>query len=221
MSVFQRQFAGHPYYYTPAALCERGMAVLRCNPRGSSGYGKRFRFANLRDWGGGDYRDLQQGVDVVIDSGIADPERLGICGWSYGGYMTSWSITQTHRFKAASIGAPVTNPMSFSGTADIPSFVPGFFGGEPWEDLAFYQAHSPIFQVQHVQTPALIQHGDADARVPLEQGLQYYNALQRRGIPVEMYIYPRQGHAINEPRLLADALERNLGWFAAKLGVGQ
>ncbi|MDQ3249716.1 MAG: S9 family peptidase [Chloroflexota bacterium] len=217
MSVFQRQFAGQPYYYTPAALCERGIAVLRCNPRGSSGYGKRFRFANLRDWGGGDYRDLQQGVDTVLALGIADSDRLGICGWSYGGFMTSWTITQTQRFKAASIGAPVTNPVSFIGTSDIPSFIPNFFGAEAWEDPDFYAAHSPLAQVQHVQTPAIIQHGDADVRVPLEQGLQFYIALQRRGVPVEMYIYPRQGHAINEPRLLADALQRNLDWFTTLL----
>ncbi len=215
--VFQRQFAGYPYYYTPAALCELGIAVLRCNPRGSGGYGKQFRFANMRDWGGGDYRDLQQGVDEVVAMGIADPARLGICGWSYGGFMTSWTITQTHRFKAASIGAPVTNPMSFNGTADIPGFIPNYFGAEAWEDPAFYAAHAPIAHVQNVQTPAIIQHGDADVRVPLEQGLQYYNALQRRGVPVEMYIYPRQGHALSEPRLLADALRRNLEWFSEKL----
>lgn len=215
--VFQRQFAGYPYYYTPAALCERGIAVLRCNPRGSSGYGKRFRFANMRDWGGGDYNDLQQGVDTVLAMGIADPERLGICGWSYGGFMTSWTITQTHRFKAASIGAAVTNPMSFNGTADIPSFIPNYFGAEAWEDPAFYAAHSPIAHVQNVQTPAIMQHGDADIRVPLEQGLQYYNALHRRGVPVEMYIYPRQGHALNEPRLLVDAMRRNLDWFTKML----
>jgi dipeptidyl aminopeptidase/acylaminoacyl peptidase len=217
MSIFQRQYVGHPYYYTPAALCECGIAVLRCNPRGSSGYGKTFRFANRHDWGGGDYRDLQQGVDTVIDLGIADPERLGICGWSYGGFMTSWTITQTERFKAASIGAAVTNPMSFNATADIPGFIPDYFGAEAWEDLTFYQAHSPIFHVHNVQTPSILQHGDADARVPLEQGLQFFNALKRRGVPVEMYIYPRQGHAITEPRLLADALARNLEWFTEML----
>jgi dipeptidyl aminopeptidase/acylaminoacyl peptidase len=217
MSIFQRQFAGAPYYYTPAALCERGIAVLRCNPRGSGGYGKTFRFANRQDWGGGDYRDLQQGVDTVIGMDIADPARLGVCGWSYGGFMTSWTITQTDRFKAASIGAPVTNPMSFSATADIPSFIPDYFGCEPWQDLPFYMAHSPIFHVEKVVTPAIIQHGDADERVPLEQGLQFYNGLKRRGVPVEMYIYPRQGHAINEPWLLADALRRNLEWFVEQL----
>lgn len=216
-SIFQRQFVGTPYYYTPAALCERGIAVLRCNPRGSGGYGKAFRFANRQDWGGGDFHDLQQGVDTIIAMGIADPTRLGVCGWSYGGFMTSWTITQTDRFKAASIGAPVTNAMSFNATADIPSFIPDYFGCEAWQDLPFYQAHSPVFHAHQVVTPALIQHGDADERVPLEQGLQFYNVLRRRGIPVEMYIYPRQGHAINEPRLLADALQRNLDWFTHHL----
>jgi dipeptidyl aminopeptidase/acylaminoacyl peptidase len=217
MSIFQRQFAGTPYYYTPAALCERGIAVLRCNPRGSGGYGRDFRYANLNDWGGGDFRDLMQGVDLVIEQGIADPARLGICGWSYGGYMSSWAITQTNRFVAASIGAPVTNLISFIGTSDIPSFVPGFFGGEFWERADLMSERSPLFQAHKAKTPSIIQHGDADERVPLEQGLQYYMALERNGVPVEMYIYPRQGHAITEPHLLADAIQRNLEWFTAKL----
>lgn len=217
MSVFQRQFTGTPYYYNPAALCERGIAILRCNPRGSGGYGRDFRYANMEDWGGGDFRDLMQGVETVIVQGIADPARLGICGWSYGGYMSSWAITQTDRFIAASIGAPVTNLISFIGTSDIPSFVPGFFGGEFWESTDLMIERSPLFQAHKANTPAIIQHGDADERVPLEQGLQYYMALERRNVPVEMYIYPRQGHAIGEPHLVVDAIQRNLEWFTAKL----
>lgn len=215
--VFQRQYAGTPYYYPPAALCEQGIALLRCNPRGSSGYGRDFRFANVEDWGGGDFRDLMQMVDAVIEAGIADPERLGICGWSYGGYMTSWSITQTHRFKAASIGAPVTNLVSFIGTSDIPGFIPGYFGGEIWERGDLLHARSPLYQVHKARTPALVQHGEADERVPLEQGLQYAMGLERNGIPVETILYPRQGHAISEPRLLMDAIARNLAWFGARL----
>lgn len=216
-SVFQRQFAGQPYYYTPAALAERGIAVLRCNPRGSGGYGLAFREANIRDWGGADYRDLMQGVDLVIEQGIADPDRLGVAGWSYGGFMTSWIITQTDRFKVASIGAPVTNLVSFIGTADIPSFIPSYFRSEHWEDRDLYHERSPLYQAHKVKTPAMIQHGDADERVPLEQGLQYYMALERNGVPVDLYIYPRQPHAISEPRLLADAIRRNLAWFTARL----
>ena len=217
MALFYRQFSAVPYYYTPTAFCERGIAMLRINPRGSGGYGASFREANRRDWGGGDYRDLMQGVDKVIEMGIADAARLGVCGWSYGGFMTSWIITQTNRFRAASIGAPVTNPMSFTGTADIPGFIEDFFGANHWEDLGFYRDHSPIFHVANVETPALIQHGDADVRVPIEQGLQFYNALHRRGIEVEMHVYPRQGHAIEEPKLLMHAMAVNLAWFTERL----
>jgi dipeptidyl aminopeptidase/acylaminoacyl peptidase len=219
MGVFQAAFSGLPYYYTPTAFCELGCAVLRANPRGSSGYGKEFRFANILDWGEGDYRDLMQGVDTVLEMGIADPDRLGVCGWSYGGFMSSWVITQTHRFQAASIGAPVTNPISFNATADIPSFIPDFYGGEAWEAESFYRDHSPLVHAHNVRTPAIIQHGDADTRVPLEQGLQFYHVLSRIQVPVELFVYPRQGHAILEPRLLIDAMQRNLTWFSQRLNL--
>ena len=127
--VFVRSFTGVPTVYPVAIFAARGYAVLRCNVRGSSGYGRAFRYANYRDWGGADYRDIMSGVDALVARGIADPERLGVMGWSYGGYMTSWIVTQTRRFKAASVGAGVTNLMSFTGTADIPSFIPDYFGG--------------------------------------------------------------------------------------------
>ena len=133
--VFVRSFTGTAGTYPIAAFAARGYAVLRANPRGSSGYGKAFRYANHADWGGGDYRDLMTGVDHVIAMGVADPDRLGVMGWSYGGFMTSWVITQTKRFKAASAGAAVTNLMSFTGATDIPGFVPDYFGGEYWDHL--------------------------------------------------------------------------------------
>jgi dipeptidyl aminopeptidase/acylaminoacyl peptidase len=113
----------------------------------------------------------------------------------------------------------VTNLVSFIGTADIPSFIPGYFAGEFWERTDLYLARSPLFQAHKANTPSILQHGDADERVPLEQGLQYYMVLERRGVPVEMFLYPRQGHAITEPNLLADAMDRNLTWFTAKLGA--
>ncbi len=141
-----------------------------------------------------------------------------MCGWSYGGYMTSWTITQTQRFEPPPSAPRSTNPLHFSGSADLPSFI-DFFNGEFWERPDFYRQHSPLSYVQNVQTPSIIQHGAADERVPLEQGLILFNALSRRGVPVDMYIYPRQGHAINEPRLLADAIQRNLDWFSAMLGT--
>jgi dipeptidyl aminopeptidase/acylaminoacyl peptidase len=196
-----------------AVFASRGYAVLRGNVRGSSGYGRAFRHANYKDWGGGDYQDILSGVDALVARGVADPDRLGVMGWSYGGYMTSWIITQTQRFKAASVGAGVTNLMSFSGTADIPSFIPDYFGGEFWDDLESWRKHSAMFHVKGVKTPTLIQHGEADLRVPVSQGYELYNALKRQGVATKMVVYPRQPHAIQEPRLQLDAMERNLEWF--------
>ena len=161
------------------------------------------------------------GVDELVARGLADPERLGIMGWSYGGYMTSWAITQTDRFKAACIGAAITNLVSFNGTADIPSFVPDYLGGEYWERLAPYLERSPLFQAERVRTPALIQHGAEDIRVPLGQGRELYNALRRRGIPVELVIYPRQGHSVEEPRLLIDLRRRSVEWLVRWLGASE
>jgi dipeptidyl aminopeptidase/acylaminoacyl peptidase len=211
--VFTQAFTASRGIYPIAAFAAQGIAVLRPNPRGSSGYGKAFRYANRKDWGGGDYRDLMAGVDHVIATGVADPERLGVMGWSYGGYMTSWTITQTRRFKAASVGAGVTNLMSFNGTADIPSFVPDYFGAEYWENLDLYRAHSAMFQVKGVTTPTLILHGEADVRVPLSQGYEFYNALKRQQVPVKMVTYPRQPHGPNEPKFVLDIGQRLLEWF--------
>jgi len=214
-SVFVRSFAGGPSPYPVAGFATRGYAVLRANPRGSSGYGYEFRNANYRDWGVGDYQDMMSGVDALIARGVADPDRLGIMGWSYGGYMTSWVITQTRRFKAASVGAGVTNLMSFTGTADIPGFLPDYFGGEFWEEggLDRWRRHSAMFNVKGVSTPTLIQHGEQDLRVPISQGYELYNALKRQHVPVKMVVYPRTPHGIQEPKLMLDALTRNLEWF--------
>jgi dipeptidyl aminopeptidase/acylaminoacyl peptidase len=211
--VFMRSFTGVPSPYPVAVFASRGYAVLRCNVRGSSGYGRDFRHANYKDWGGGDYQDILSGVDALVAKGVADPDRMGVMGWSYGGYMTSWIITQTQRFKAASVGAGVTNLISFAGTADIPSFIPDYFGGEFWDDLESWRKHSAMFHVKDVKTPTLIQHGEADLRVPVSQGYELYNALKRQGVPTKMVVYPRQPHAIQEPRLQLDAMVRNLEWF--------
>jgi dipeptidyl aminopeptidase/acylaminoacyl peptidase len=211
--VFTRSFVGMPGVYPMVVFAERGYALLRVNPRGSSGYGRKFRYANYRDWGGGDYHDIMAGVDHVIGLGVADPDRLGIMGWSYGGYMTSWVITQTNRFKAASVGAGVTNLMSFTGTADIPGFVPDYFGGEYWDVFDRWRSRSAMFNVKGVTTPTLIQHGEQDLRVPISQGYELYNALIRQGVTTKMVVYPRQPHGLQEPKLIKDAMERNLDWF--------
>lgn len=216
--VFQQTFIGGRGVYPLATFASHGFAILRPNPRGSSGYGKEFRYANMRDWGFGDYQDLMAGVDRVIEMGVADPERLGVMGWSYGGFMTSWIVTQTSRFKAASAGAPVTNLMSFNGTADIPGFIPDYFGGQFWEVMDLYQKHSPIFNVKSVTTPTMIQQGDADVRVPISQGYEFYNALKVKGVPTRMLVLPRQPHGPTEPKMQMAAMKANLEWFEKYLG---
>ena len=218
--VHQRRHLAYPDRHCDVlALAERGFAVLRVNPRGSSGYGPAFRFANYQDWGGGDFGDIMAGVDALVSQGVADPDRLAIMGWSYGGYMTSWAITQTDRFCAACVGAGVTNLMSFTGTADIPGFLPDYLGVEFWDDLERYRQHSALFNVRNVTTPTLIQHGDADVRVPLSQGRELYNALKRQGCVVEMAVYPRQGHAVSEPRMRIDVRKRPVEWFVKWIGA--
>jgi dipeptidyl aminopeptidase/acylaminoacyl peptidase len=216
--VFQRSFIGGRGAYPLATFASLGYAILRVNPRGSSGYGTEFRRGNIKDWGGGDYQDLMTGVDRVIEMGVADPDRLGVMGWSYGGFMTSWIVTQTHRFKAASAGAPVTNLMSFNGTADIPAFVPDYFGGQFWEAWDLYQKHSPIFNVKGVTTPTMIQQGDADVRVPISQGYEFYNALKVQGVPTRMLVLPRQPHGPTEPKMQLAAMKANVEWFEKYLG---
>ena len=216
--VFQQSFIGGRGVYPLATFSSRGFAILRSNPRGSSGYGTEFRRANMKDWGMGDYQDLMAGVDRVIEMGVADPERLGVMGWSYGGFMTSWIVTQTSRFKAASAGAPVTNLMSFNGTADIPAFIPDYFGGQFWEVMDLYQKHSPIFNVKNVTTPTMIQHGEADVRVPISQGYEFYNALKVKGVPARMLVLPRQPHGPNEPKMQLVTMKANLEWFEKYLG---
>ena len=217
--VFQQTFIGGRGVYPLATFAARGYAILRANPRGSSGYGLEFRRANMRDWGGADYQDLMTGVDRVIEMGVADPERLGVMGWSYGGFMTTWIVTQTHRFKVASAGAPVTNLMSFNGTADIPAFVPDYFGGQFYDAMDLYQKHSPIFQVKGVTTPTMIEHGEADVRVPISQGYEFYNALKVQGVPTRMIVLPRQPHGPNEPKMQLAVMKANLEWFDKYIGA--
>lgn len=204
--------------YPIQAFAQEGYAILRPNPRGSSGYGKDFRFANYNDWGFGDYEDLMTGVDRVIELGVAHPDSLCVMGWSYGGYMTSFIITKTKRFKAASVGAGITNLVSFTGTADIPSFIPDYMGGEPWDNTEAYIKHSAMFHIKGVTIPTQILHGEQDRRVPLSQGQELYNALKRQGCQTEMIVYPRSSHSPGEPKFIEDIGNRILVWFNRHLG---
>jgi len=212
MGVFSESFIGRGGIYPLATFAARGYAILRCNIRGSGGYGKKFRYANLDDWGGRDYEDLMAGVDHVIAMGVADPGRMAVMGWSYGGYMTSWVIGQTQRFKAAVVGAGVTNLWSFTGTSDITGFLPDYFSGEPWENFDAYRKHSPMSHVRNATTPTLVLHGEADVRVPVTQGYELYNALKRKGVTTKMVAYPRTPHGPREPKFQLDIMQRHLNW---------
>jgi dipeptidyl aminopeptidase/acylaminoacyl peptidase len=218
MGVFTETFIGARGLYPIATFAMEGYAVLRPNPRGGSGYGLEFRKANFDDWGGGDYEDIMAGVDHVIEMGVVDPDRMAVMGWSYGGFMTSWVIGQTDRFKAACVGAAVTNLWSFTGTSDILDFLPGYFNGEPWENFDGYRKHSPMSYVQNVKTPALVLHGERDLRVPILQGYEFYNALKRRGVKTKMVVYPRQPHGPREPKFLLDVAKRHLAWMEEHIG---
>ena len=211
--VYTQTFTGSPSVYVVQFFADNGYAVLRSNPRGSTGYGKDFRYANFKDWGFGDYEDIMAGVDKVIDMGIADPERLAAMGWSYGGYMTSFLVTRTGRFKAASMGAGLPNLVSMVTTTDIPDYLAAHMGGEFWEDYEIYEKHSAIYRIANVTTPTQVIHGANDLRVPFTQGQEFYVALKRRGIDTEMIVYPRTPHGPREPKLLMDVSPRILNWF--------
>jgi len=212
--VFSETFiAGNGGTYPIAALAEKGIFVLRPNPRGSTGYGVEFRLANQRDWGGADYKDLMAGVDYVISRGLVDSNKLGVMGWSYGGFMSSWIVGHTNRFKAASIGAPVVDLVVQNMTDDIGSFLPSYMKKQPWEDWDVYNIHSPLRYVQNVTTPVLLQHGDADIRVPFSEGVMFYNALKRRNVPVRFLVLPRQSHGPTEPKMVLEVNRTNMEWM--------
>ncbi len=215
--VFGESFIGGPGLYPIATFAAKGYAVLRPNPRGSSGYGLKFRKAVAQDWGGLDFQDLMAGVDRVVALGVADPARLAVMGWSYGGYMTAWTVTQTTRFKAAAMGAGITNHVSMYGTQDIPSVYEDYFGGTPWEQPAVYAKSSPMNFIAGAKTPTLILHGEQDARVPIGQAFEFYRALKKLGVETKMVTYPRTPHGPNEPKFTLHVMEQNLEWVEKHL----
>ncbi|HSG48544.1 MAG TPA: S9 family peptidase, partial [Longimicrobiales bacterium] len=178
--VFAQSFTGNPSIYDLQTFAHQGYAILRPNPRGSTGYGKDFRFANVRDWGYGDMDDLMAGVDRVIEMGVAHPDSLLLMGWSYGGYMTSFAVTRTDRFKAASMGAGLPNLVSMTTTTDIGEYLVAHMGGvEFWDDYEGYEKHSAMYRIANVTTPTQVIHGERDLRVPFTQGQEFYRALGR------------------------------------------
>ena len=193
-------------------LSNAGYAVVLPNVRGSTGYGYEFMILNRGDWGGGDFKDVMAGVDYVVSTGLADPDRLGIAGWSYGGYMAEWAITQTNRFKAAVSGAGLADLAAEFGTEDHPSYDEWFYG-LPYEKPAGFQHSSPITHIKNARTPTLILQGEADVIDPMGQSQQLYRGLKRYGVETELVLYPREGHGLKEEKHLVDRLNRITAWF--------
>lgn len=189
-----------------------GWFVLCPNPRGSFGQGEAFTQGNVKDFGGGDYRDIMAGVDAMIKQYPIDPKRIGIRGHSYGGYMTMWAETQTH-FTAAVAGAGLSDWLSYYGLNDIDEWMIPFFGASVYDDPAVYQKSDPIHFVKNVKTPTLILVGDSDGEVPMEQSLEWYHALEGMKVPAQMVVYPNEGHVFYKAADARDYSLRMLRWF--------
>ena len=218
---FVETFLGAGGAYPLATFSAKGFAVLRPNPRGSTGYGSKFRQRVIEDWGGLDFQDLMLGVDKVIAMGIGDSDRMAVMGWSYGGFMTAWTVTQTTRFKAAAVGAGVTNHVSMYGTHDIPAFFEDYFGGPPWTKADVYARSSPMNFAARIKTPTLLLHGENDERVPVGQAYEFYRAIKRQGIPAKMVVYPRQPHGVREPKFQQHVMEQHLAWVEQHLAAAK
>jgi dipeptidyl aminopeptidase/acylaminoacyl peptidase len=196
-----------------AVLPASGYFVLLPNPRGSYGNGEGFTQANINDFGYGDMRDIEAGVDAAVKAAPIDPDRTGIIGWSYGGYMTMWAVTQTTRFKAAVAGAGIANWQSYYGQNRIDTWMLPFFGASVYDKPEAYSRSSPITFIKKVKTPTLVLHGDRDSEVPTPQGYEFWHALKALNVPTELVIYPEEGHAIAKPEHQHDIEERLLNWF--------
>ena len=194
-------------------LASRSYAVLAPNPRGSTGYGSAFQALLQDDVGGGEAQDLISGAEAMVERGIADPDRLGIGGWSWGGYLTAWTITQTDRFKAAVMGAGLANVVSDHGQNDIPAMNLQILPGQLYDHLDTYWKVSPMRYIRNVRTPTLILHGDQDARVHPAQGMEYHRALKTLGVPTTFVRYPREPHGIKERAHQIDLMERLVAWY--------
>ena len=199
------------------ALAASGYFVLFPNPRGSYGQGEGFTRANVKDFGYGDLRDILAGVDEVSKVAPIDKERLGITGWSYGGYMTMWAVTQTNRFKAAMAGAGIANYQSYYGENQIDQWMIPFFGKSVYDDPEIYAKSSPITFIKKVKTPTLVIVGDSDGECPTPQSYEFWHALKTLGVETQLVVYEHEGHMFVKPEHISDRVRRTVAWFDAHL----
>jgi dipeptidyl aminopeptidase/acylaminoacyl peptidase len=200
--------------YPVEMFSAKGALILRPNYRGSAGYGEKFRSLNVRNLGVGDYWDVISGVDFLIGKGMVDRERVGAMGWSEGGYISAFITTFSDRFKAVSIGAGISDWMTYYVNTDIHPFTRQYLKATPWDDPEIYRKTSPITYINTAKTPTLIQHGELDRRVPIPNGYELYQALQDKGVPVKMVVYKGFGHGITKPKQMRAVMEENYNWFS-------
>jgi len=194
-------------------LIEHGYALLRPNPRGSFGQGEAFAAGNVRDLGHGDLRDILAGIDAAERAAPIDEGRLGLTGGSYGGFMTMWAVTQTHRFKAGVAAAGISDWLSYYGENGIDQWMIPYFGKSVYDDPAVYARSSPINFIREVRTPVFAYVGGQDIECPSPQTQEFWHALRDLGVPTSMAIYPGEGHGLRDPAHLADSERRVLDWF--------
>jgi len=210
-----------PVWPTPgfdlSLLSAEGYFVLFPNPRGSYGGGEQFTAGNVKDFGYGDLSDINAGVDEALKTLPIDENRVGIGGWSYGGYMTMWAVTQTNRFRAAVAGAGISNWQSYYGQNSIDEWMIPYFGASVYDDPAVYAKSSPITYIKKVKTPTLILVGDRDAECPAPQSYEFWHGLKTEGVKTQFVVYPNEGHSFHDPKHREDVLKRTVAWFNENL----
>jgi dipeptidyl aminopeptidase/acylaminoacyl peptidase len=202
---------------TERDLLRAGYYLFLPNPRGSFGNGERFTRGNVKDFGYGDLRDDLAGIDAAEKIAPIDDARLGIQGGSYGGFMSMWAVTQTHRFKASVASAGIANWISYYGENGIDRWMIPYFGASAYDDPAVYRKSSPIEFIKNVTTPSLILVGERDVECPAPQSQEYWHALDTLGVPTQLVIYAGEGHGLRQPKNRADATKRTLHWFETYL----
>ena len=199
--------------YPVELFIDKGFIILEPNYRGSSGYGNDFLKANYRNLGIGDYQDIISGVDALVDRGIADQDRVGVMGWSQGGFISAFCSIYSDRFKAASVGGGISNWVTNYVNTDLPSFIRMHVGDTPWNDPEIYAKASPMTYIQSASTPTLIQHGEKDARVPIPNAYELYKGLKDMGVETELVVFEGMGYSSDKPGIHRAIMEQNLSWF--------
>ncbi len=205
-------------HFDMSAMAGLGYFVFFPNPRGSYGEGEAFTQANVKDFGYGDLRDVLSGLDAVLKKAPVDPNRIGVTGWSYGGYMTMWTVTQTNRFRAAVAGAGIADWLSYYGENSIDEWMIPYFGASVYDDPKVYEKSSPITFIKQVKTPTLVVVGERDGECPAPQSFEFWHALETEGVPTQLVVYAGEGHSFRKSENRVDVMRRTLAWFDKYLG---